>query len=253
MDIPLDVSPMIRALEGLAAAPRQLAFVRRARTGTGPRPGTLLCLSASFNPLTSAHWALVEAAQRRVPGDEVLLVLALANVDKAITGLPPAVRLALLTRFAQDRPAVSVAVTDSGRFVDKLAVVQEAYPPGTRILFLLGFDTLVRLFDRKYYTDRDAALIALFAGSECVVADRPPDRPEAVRAFLARPDVARFASRIHHVQLPPDLAQVSATRVRTGLAAGAMPDCVPAEIRPLLAAWADTRRQRGTDAFNVPD
>ena len=254
MDVPLDLKAITCLLNGLPTAPMGLAFLRRAPAGIGQGPGTLLCLSASFNPLTVAHWALVEAADRIVPGDEVLLLLATANVDKAVSGLPLAVRLALLQRFAADHPSVSVAAVGPGRFVDKLTAVGHAYPAGTRLLFLLGFDTLVRLFDPKYYTDRDHALATLFAGSECVVAGRPPDPPEAVPAFVARPDVSRFASRIHHAQLPPHLAAVSATAVRRRLAeGGGAPESVPVEIRPLLAAWAQTHYQHGTDVVSVPD
>jgi nicotinic acid mononucleotide adenylyltransferase len=221
------------------SGPARLAYVRRAPAGLGGDGGTLLCLSASFNPMTTAHAALIGEASRLIPPGEVLLLLAVANVDKAITGVPLAVRLDLLRRFAESRPTVSVAAVGHGRFVDKLEAIRTAYPAGTRLVFLLGFDTLVRLFEPKYYTDPAASLSRLFEGSECVVANRAPEPLEAIAAFLARADVAPFADRIRVIRLSENLAAVSATAVRARLARGEpVAGLVPPEIAaPLEAAW----------------
>lgn len=216
----------------------QLAFLRRAPEGIGGAGGTLLCLSASFNPMTVAHAVLVREGSRLVSPDEVLLLLATANVDKHGEGFPLERRLDLLLRFAESRPRVSVAAVYHGRFVDKLDAIRAAYPDTLRVLFLLGFDTLVRLFDGKYYDDRDAALARLFAGCECIVANRGENLPSSVDAFLARPEVAPFARRIHAVGLPTDLAAVSATLVRDRLSRGeSVAELVPPEIHPALAVW----------------
>ncbi len=215
--------------------PPRLTFARRAPAGIGERPGSLLCLSASFNPLTVAHVWLIREASWIVFPDEVLLLLARANVDKAVSGFPLERRLTLLTRFIETRPAFSVAACSHGRFVDKAAAIRTHYPAGTRVTFLVGFDTLVRLFDSKYYADRDAALTVLFGESDFIAANRAPDPPEAVTAFLTRPDVAHFAHRIRVIQLPPEIAAISATQIRSRLARGeSVTDLVPPEIGPQL-------------------
>ena len=226
-------------LAGLTVAERpRLAFLRRAPSGLGDAPGMLLCLSASFNPLTVAHVALIRAAGRLAPPDEVLLLLAAANVDKTIAGLPLEARLDLLLRYAAPRPEISVGAVAHGRFVDKLEAIRAVYPAPTRVVFPLGFDTLVRLFDPKYYTDRSAALACLFAGSEFAVADRAPARPGEIEAFLARPEVSPFAPRIHPIRLPDDCARMSATLVRSRLSRGECVDgLVPPEIRQPLEGF----------------
>lgn len=227
---------MRELLSGLdpRGAPR-LAFARRAPWGIVGRPGQLLCLSASFNPLTVAHVWLIREASRIVPPGEVLLLLARANVDKAVTGFSLERRLSLLARFAEARPSFSVAVCSHGRFVDKAEAIRPHYPAGTRLAFIVGFDTLVRLFDPKYYADRDAALSALFGGSEFIAANRAPEPLEAVTAFLARPDVVSYAHQIRVIQLPPEIAAISATGVRTRLARREpISDLVPREIHLLL-------------------
>jgi len=120
-------------------------------------------------------------------------------------------------------------------FVDKARAILPHYPAGTRLVFIVGFDTLVRLFDPKYYADPDAALAALFATCEFVAANRAPEPTEAVAAFLRRPDVATYASAIRTIELPGDMAAISATEVRKRLARGEPVDpLVPPEVLPLL-------------------
>jgi len=215
--------------------PPRLSFARRAPAGIGERPGTLICLSASFNPLTVAHVWLIREAGRMTSPDEVLLLLAKANVDKVVFGLPLERRLSLLARFVESRPAFSVAACNQGRFVDKSQAIRPHYPPGTRLTFVVGFDTLVRLFDPKYYADRDASLSTLFRASDFIAANRAPDPPEAVTAFLARPDAAPYVHRIRVIQLPAEIAAISATSIRTRLARGeSVTRLVPPEIESLL-------------------
>ncbi len=231
-------------LAGLSPTePPRLLFLRRSPAGIGVVPGTLLCLSASFNPMTVAHAVLVHEGSRLVSPQEILLLLATANVDKRAEGLPFEQRFDLLLRFAESRPRLSVAAVGHGRFVDKLDAIRAAYPAATSVIFLLGFDTLVRLFDPKYYADPATALSRLFAGCECIVANRAGYAPGAVQAFLARPEAAPFAQRIHPVRLPTDVTGVSATEVRARLSRGEpIAEMVPPEIlAPLEACWPGAR------------
>jgi len=215
--------------------PPRLAFVRRAPAGIGKRAGHLLCLSASFNPLTVAHIWLIQEATGIFSPDEVLLVLARTNVDKPVEGFPLERRLSLLARFVEPRPTFSVAACSHGRFVDKTEAIQHHYPAETRLAFILGFDTLVRLFDPKYYADPNTSLSALFDASEFIAANRAPESPEAVASFLARPEVMPYAHRIRMIRLPPEIAAMSATEVRDRLERGEpVTDLVPPEIQPLL-------------------
>jgi len=232
----MDEQAIEELLVGLdpAGEPR-MAFVRRASAGIAGRPGTLLCLSASFNPITVAHVRLIEEAGRVAQPNEVLLVLACANVDKTVEGFPLPRRLSILSRFAETRPAYSIAAVSHGRFVDKARAILPHYPRGTRLVFIVGLDTLVRLFDPKYYDDRDTALATLFATCEFIAANRAPEPVAAVAAFLRRPEVAPFAPAIRPIQLPTDIAAISATELRMRLGRGEpVNQFAPPEILPLL-------------------
>ena len=92
-----------------------LAYLRRAPAGLGRDGGTLLCLSASFNPMTTAHAGLIREASRVFSPGEVLLLLSVANVDKAVTGLPHAARLDLRRYQAGNRFTLGQSRADFGR------------------------------------------------------------------------------------------------------------------------------------------
>jgi len=215
----------------------RIAFARRAPAGIGEQSAQLLCLSASFNPLTTAHVWLIQEASRVFTADEVLLLLARANVDKPVEGLSLERRLRLLVHFAESRPTYSVAACSHGRFVDKVEAIRPHYPSVTRLAFIVGFDTIARLFQPKYYADLNASLSTVFGKSEFIAANRAPHPPGAVAAFLARPEVSPYASRIHVIQLPPHIAAISATEVRARLSRGEpATGLVPTEIQALLKA-----------------
>jgi nicotinamide-nucleotide adenylyltransferase len=185
--------------------------------------------------VTAAHLALLAAGAAVAPADETLLLLAVGNVDKAPSGIPLAGRVALLQAVAERRADVSIVLASHGRFVDKARALRPHYPSGTSLTFVVGFDTLVRLFDPKYYADPPAALGELFAGSAFVAANRAPDPPEALAAFLARPEVRPYARRILPVTLPDAIASGSATEVRARIARGEpVADLVPPETLGVL-------------------
>ena len=71
-------------------------------------------------------------------------------------------RLAMMLQFAGDIHSaardtglsilpVEVGVIKHARFLDKAIALRKAYPEAGEIVFLTGFDTLIRLFDPKYY------------------------------------------------------------------------------------------------------
>ncbi|BEI86374.1 hypothetical protein CcaverHIS002_0606610 [Cutaneotrichosporon cavernicola] len=101
------------------------------------------------------------------------------------------------------------------------------------ITFLVGMDTLERIFDAKYYPHgrMDAAMEELFQHAWLVCARRgsggeSTDAADTRRLednLLARADVARWVARgrIRLIRAPEAVADVSSTRVRMALRMGA--------------------------------
>ena len=82
-------------------APPQIKLIHRATSSTLEHGKKLGIFSGSFNPLTLAHTRMVEDTIAKYQLDELLLLLAKANVDKAVFGLPLAARLLTLKRYIE--------------------------------------------------------------------------------------------------------------------------------------------------------
>ena len=190
----------------------RLAFAARARAMNPQRLGVL---SASFNPLTMAHVRMLEVADAQFQFDEWLLVLALANVDKPISGFSIEQRVALMQAWAKERDSVSIALCSHGRFVEKAQAIRTVYGPPARLFFVVGYDTLVRVFDPKYYRNMPQELEQLFAQCEFIAFNRAEADVATVRSFLRGLQVQSFASKVHIVELEPFYAAISGTHVRT--------------------------------------
>ncbi|KAH7133055.1 hypothetical protein B0J13DRAFT_450760 [Dactylonectria estremocensis] len=201
------VSFFSRALSSFQSSPdafRVLCTLPHA-SDPAPRPpahpvGHLVVLDSSFNPPTRAHAGMARAALD--DGARLLLLLSVNNADKAPKPAGFPVRLAMMDAMgrqlleeAGSGLQVDLAVTTMPFFHDKArALAQSGFygaPPTTT--FLAGFDTLVRVFDAKYYGGDDGmrqALGPFFAGgAKLRVTARPDERwggAEEQRALAER-------------------------------------------------------------------
>jgi nicotinate (nicotinamide) nucleotide adenylyltransferase len=211
--------------------PSVLRWVRRACQGITEPGKSLGAFPSSFNPPTTAHRVIIERARNVEPLDELLLILDRKAMDKEIFGASLEERLSMiLLCFEKDR-SVSVALTSRGRFVEKLALLLNAYPPDTKIHFIVGHDTLIRVLDPGYYENRDAALRHLFAASRFLVAGRGNVGIDEIRALMNQKENRTFSQRIVPFEIPSSMAQVSSTYIRKEIERGGMVDeIVPREI-----------------------
>lgn len=127
-----------------------------------PRP--LAVLDSSFNPPHAAHYSLITESKpsTSILDSHIILLLSISNADK---GRPDLVslsqRVQMMTLFAnrivQDHPSalVLVATTKHAMFVHKALEIHSEFQ--CRATFLMGFDTLVRMLDAKYYVPQSLA------------------------------------------------------------------------------------------------
>jgi nicotinamide-nucleotide adenylyltransferase len=143
------------ALRVLCSVPRSAA--RRDNDDNQDAPRKLIVLDSSFNPPTTAHAHLASSAVQAAPGSRLMLLLAVNNADKAPVPAAFPVRLAMMEAFAQalqqdTRVDIDLAVTTEAYFHAKsAAIVSLPYCSCSSQVFLCGFDTLVRIFNPKYY------------------------------------------------------------------------------------------------------
>ncbi len=211
--------------------PPRAAFLRRAASRL-TRPGrNLVVMDASFNPMTVAHEAMLNCASDVCRAGEALLLLSHANVDKNVYGATLAQRLAMLDHYAESFRNLSVAGCSHARFVDKSRALAPLYPKSTRLFFVVGYDTLLRLFEPRYYGNFRDELSAFFASARVVAANRANTDPDAMRRLKTSPEYGAFSDRIHFIGLGGAHSRISSTEVRAMKATGgAIGHMVPSRI-----------------------
>jgi nicotinamide-nucleotide adenylyltransferase len=194
--------------------------------GDSPAPGARLgLLAGSFNPPTIAHQTLARAGLTAGGLDHAWYTLSTRTVDKeVVTGAGLEDRLLLLDLLVESDRRLGVLLVNRGLYVDQARLVRAAYPTLGELVFMVGFDKIVQIFDPRYYDDRDTALEQLFALATFLVAPRGDDDETALTALLARPKNRRFTGAVRPLDLPPELREVASSTVRLGLAEGAPPD-----------------------------
>lgn len=217
-------------------APPQVVIVHRTSNPICESGKKLGIFSGSFNPLTVAHIKMVEEARERFQLDELLLLLAKANVDKDVFGWPLAGRLLTLKRYAENGYEVSVGISSHGRYIDKVEALKAVYPVNTEFHFIVGYDTLVRIFDPKYYTDIQTELQHLFSQCCFIAANRDHVDIETIKEFLAQPALQSYRSSIAYLILPECYAEISSTEVRQRIAQG---DTISHLVPPVIAEFLE--------------
>lgn len=169
----------------------------------GPRPGAVL--PGSFNPLHHGHTALAAAAATRL-GVPVAFELSVANVDKPELSADEVAR-----RVGQFAGLAAVWVTRAATFAAKAALF-----PGA--VFVLGYDTAVRLLDPKYYAGkpewRDAALRGLHARGVRLVVGGRVDAGGVFRTWEAAEPAAELPGLFISLEEKDFRADVSSTQIR---------------------------------------
>ncbi|PWY86172.1 cytidylyltransferase [Aspergillus heteromorphus CBS 117.55] len=153
-----------RTLEVLASVPSD-------RREPPPTTDVLYVLDSSFNPPTLAHNRIATSAilEDSSKPARLLLLLATQNADKPSKPASFEDRLAMMEMFARDflsslrtsvsapdpstLPVIDIGVTKKPYFVDKAAEIERAgiYPGSVEQVHLTGYDTLIRIFNPKYY------------------------------------------------------------------------------------------------------
>jgi nicotinamide-nucleotide adenylyltransferase len=204
--------------------------------GTRPTDPVVGLVPGSFDPMTVAHAALALA----LPAGAVLFVYSPATLPKeAGPGggpepplLPQEDRVASVLAYCADRPWLGVALCSHGLLADQAAAAGEAFP-GADLLFGVGSDKLIQLFDRKWYRDRDASLDVLFSRAGVAYAVRAGDEE---RVEQARAGGGRWAAKVRSLPVDPGVAALSSRAVRAALRRGEdVRGSVPAEILPFLS------------------
>ncbi|KAM0559302.1 hypothetical protein ACHAPJ_004321 [Fusarium lateritium] len=218
----------------------------------------LVILDSSFNPPTLAHTSMARSAL----GDQqeqkrLMLLLSVNNADKAPKPASFPIRLCMMEAMGrellEEGLEIDLAVTTMPFFHDKAKTVVESgfyaskdgqQPTQT---FLAGFDTIVRIFNPKYYSEGiQSALGPFFKGAKVRVTTRPDETwggVEEQRGWLTTERVTdvggdeAWVGRVEMVQGREGNEGVSSSRVREIVknGEGSLDGLVGEEVR----AWVE--------------
>ena len=245
------------ALESFASSTSSFQILRSIPPTASTLPKTLYVLDSSFNPPTRAHLHIAVTAilndekARLEPVKRLLLLLATQNADKSPKPASFEQRLTMMSIFAEDLVSsvqeqlhddqegikglvVEVGVIKSPLYLDKTAVIEQSgqygeVNAGPEQVHLTGFDSLIRLFDTKYYPPNHKLhpLGSMFSKHRFRVTRRTGDQwgdrreQDAYLQALANGDrenegaKRQWAARIDLVDNRPETEEViSSTKVR---------------------------------------
>jgi nicotinamide-nucleotide adenylyltransferase len=196
-------------LQSFTSSPSRFHIVRTVNP-TPTSPKTLYILDSSFNPPSIAHLALATSAVRSPAASDprpyrLLLLFSTHNADKAPSPASFVQRIAMMTLFAEDlsrllkesvassaqlgdandpsNVSIDIGLTKEPYYTDKSVAIAEIdpdpYPSKPNHVHLVGYDTLIRFCNPKYYpkfTPPLSALTPFFsAGHKLRVTQRPHD------------------------------------------------------------------------------
>jgi nicotinamide-nucleotide adenylyltransferase len=173
-------------------------------------------LPSAFNPPTLAHQHLLEKAVRAFGLQGCAALLTTRNVDKGLQGAGLDDRIGMLLALHGEWPELAVLASNQARIIDQAEALRRAFP-GVSFDFVVGFDTLERLFAPRYYTDMAAELAPFFERHRVLAANRGEARPGHVEAWIPE-HTGQFAHRVQLLEIDEFPSRLSSTAVREELA-----------------------------------
>lgn len=194
----------------------------------------LLVLDSSFNPPHMGHYTLIKKAVQLYEESKlhILLLLSMNNADKDPKPASFDRRLEMmcilsdiLTKECIDN---SVGLTKYGKFVDKSDCIKKLNFFNGDIIYLVGFDTIVRILDSKYYAPLlpSEALRHFMSDTEFVCITREGNIPESdqirypleISKGVYEPAISSFwGVKIHVLRNDKKYSSVSSSSIRKSL------------------------------------
>jgi nicotinic acid mononucleotide adenylyltransferase len=194
-----------------------------------PLAGRIAVLPAAFNPPTLAHAHLLALGAEEPGIDTAAALLSTRNVDKGLHGATLEQRVEMLLALPEEQP-IAVLAANQARLVDQSRALERSFP-GVEFDFIVGYDTLVRLFDPRYYEDMRAELEPFFARHRVLATNRAHHRTDEVQRFIASDPIARqFRPRILVRSIPDKPASYSSSTSREHAASGVELSQLPASV-----------------------
>lgn len=184
--------------------------------GGGPLGKSAAVLPSAFNPPTVAHQHLLERAVSAFGLESAVALLTTRNVDKDLHGASLADRVGMLMAMEEDSMEFAVVASNQARIIDQAVALRSLFP-AVEMDFVVGFDTLERLFAARYYADMEAELAPFFERHRVLAANRGAVEARHVEEWLSA-NAGPFEERILVLEIDELPASLSSSQVRKALA-----------------------------------
>ena len=175
--------------------------------------GEVVVLPSAFNPPTVAHQHLLERAAVLAGATQPAALLTTRNVDKGLHGASLEERVEMLLALHSNWPGLAVLASNKARIIDQAEALRAAFGERLSLRFVVGFDTLERLFAPRYYTDMEGELAPFFERSRVLAANRADVTAGAVEKWI-RENAGPFASQIDVLEIDEQPAALSSSQAR---------------------------------------
>ena len=182
--------------------------------------GRVAVLPASFNPPTLAHLELLDLSKAVTGTHSAAAMLTTQNVSKIIHEESLRHRLAMLmaVRLTSD---LHVLGCNKARIVDQALVLSATFP-NCLFDFIVGFDTLIRFFDERFYDNSQSMtreLSVFFTGCRLITANRNDDDVNKVYKWIDD-NSGSWKESIIVLELNETIRYVSSTIAREAIKEG---------------------------------
>ncbi|CAB71841.1 putative nicotinamide mononucleotide adenylyltransferase [Schizosaccharomyces pombe] len=187
-------------------------------------------LDSSFNPPHFAHLGMCLSIPK---GSQLLLLLSITNADKPVAPAAFNERILMMEKLKTliHNCTVSVAICKHALFVDKCRSISNKLGPREQV-YLVGFDTLIRILDCKYYKEKamQQVLQPFFSCSQILCFSREVDGTttddqaqylEKIKKSLLPNIPSQWSEKIKLTKLKGNVGfGVSSTRARQAIISG---------------------------------
>ena len=188
-------------------------------------------LPAAFNPPTLAHLELLELSKTVNDVHSVAAMLTTQNVSKIAPEESLSHRISMLLAI-QKTLDIHVLGVNKAKIVNQALALQSTFPD-LAFDFIVGFDTLVRLFDLQFYDGIRAMnleLEAFFDECRLITANRNDDDVSKVRQWISH-NAAHWKEKIIVLELNDIMRRYSSTVARADIKDGRVSHALPVVVR----------------------
>ncbi|KJJ84128.1 L-aspartate oxidase [Candidatus Omnitrophus magneticus] len=151
--------------------------------------------SISGDPIQRSHKAIIEKAIKEYNLDELILVMTKGHIIKEKFGATLAQRIFMIEQDIKDFKKVSIAVSESGRFI-KMSQAVKIFYPQENLYLIMGFDNFEQMLDTNKSGNTLQDLKTFFNSTHVLVTPRGYRTNKDIENILIEQNMTEFKDSV---------------------------------------------------------